>query len=539
MKNRNLTLLRTMLRSGSLFNIIKYSRDSKKRGRAFGTIAGICILFAVMLFYVLMMCYGYSRVGLQEAIPAMCALIISAASFFLTILKTNGYLFAFKEYDMLMSLPFRPSEIAGTKFAYMYIKSLPWYLGISLSFLAGYGIFARPGIAAYPIWILLSFFLPLIPMIAAAGIGLVIAKIGSRFRKTNVVQTVLVFTFVFLCFGVQIALQTSAQNGDAQSFSRVMTTVSDVVDAIAGYYIPVRWFYDAVSSDNIAVLVIGIALLVLVSIAFLAAVVFLIGRRYREINSALKTHAAKRSGKGKSRSRSVRGTIAYKELKRMLGSTVYLTNAGVGLIMAFVLGVAALFVDMDTIIAEITSGSPLTTEMVIPAIPFIVYFLVGMVSTTTYTPSLEGRNFWILKSLPVSRTVVYQGKMLFNMYLTVPFMVWATLCLCISARTGFLTTVLFLVQGLVLCSFSTVFGCVCGIRFMRLDWENDVEIVKQGAAITIYLIPNMFVTMALLTVAVILGGKIRVELASTLFTAAAAPVTGLLYLLAMKMSRKA
>ena len=223
----------------------------------------------------------------------------------------------------------------------------------------------------------------------------------------------------------------------------------------------------------------------------------------------------------------------------MLGSTVYLTNAGVGLIMAFVLGVAALFVDMDTIIAKITSGSPLTTEMVIPAIPFIVYFLVGMVSTTTYTPSLEGRNYWILKSLPVSRTVVYQGKMLFNMYLTVPFMVWATLCLCISARAGFLTTVLFLVQGLVLCSFSTVFGCVCGIRFMRLDWENDVEIVKQGTAITIYLIPNMFVTLALLVVAVVLGGKIRVELASTLFTAAAAPVTGLTYLLAMKMSRKA
>jgi ABC-2 type transport system permease protein len=40
---------------------------------------------------------------------------------------------------------------------------------------------------------------------------------------------------------------------------------------------------------------------------------------------------------------------------------------------------------------------------------------------------------------------------------------------------------------------------------MRLDWENDVEVVKQGAAVTIYILPNLFVAMGLVVLAVILG----------------------------------
>ena len=32
---------------------------------------------------------------------------------------------------------------------------------------------------------------------------------------------------------------------------------------------------------------------------------------------------------------------------------------------------------------------------------------------------------------------------------------------------------------------------------MRLDWENEIEVIKQGAAVSIYLLPNMFAVMGL------------------------------------------
>ena len=33
---------------------------------------------------------------------------------------------------------------------------------------------------------------------------------------------------------------------------------------------------------------------------------------------------------------------------------------------------------------------------------------------------------------------------------------------------------------------------------MRLDWENEIEVIKQGSAVSLYLLPNMFITMALI-----------------------------------------
>ena len=97
--------------------------------------------------------------------------------------------------------------------------------------------------------------------------------------------------------------------------------------------------------------------------------------------------------------------------------------------------------------------------------------------------------------------------MLFNMVLSVPFMEFAVLCMCISAKTPVIDTVLYLILGIALCAFSTAWGCVCGVKHMRLDWENEIEVVKQGAAVAIYMLPNMFAVMGLIVLVVFLGTR--------------------------------
>ena len=46
---------------------------------------------------------------------------------------------------------------------------------------------------------------------------------------------------------------------------------------------------------------------------------------------------------------------------------------------------------------------------------------------------------------------------------------------------------------------------ICGVKFKKLDWTNEIEVVKQGSALTIYLFPNLIVTMLLLAGSVALG----------------------------------
>ena len=234
---------------------------------------------------------------------------------------------------------------------------------------------------------------------------------------------------------------------------------------------------------------------------------------------------------------SVVQAIAFKEFKRMTGSTTYLVNGAVGELLALILGVATLLIGFDKIVATITQGAPIDSSILQPAIPFIVYFLIGMMATTVCSPSLEGKNYWIVQSLPIEKKTLYQGKMLFNMELTVPFMVFTTLCLCISAKVSLLHTLLYLLLGLALCAFSTTWGCVCGIRHMRLDWENEVEVIKQGSAVTIYMLPNMFVVMGLIILVVFLGTRINHSLLTLILICIAAVLAAISYRIVLILSK--
>ena len=521
MRNKGLLLLKTLLLSTSRRNIYRHTTDKKKKKKITGSYIGAFCLYAMLMGYSITMCIGYGHYGIIDSTPVMCALIISALAFIFTFMKTNGYLFNFKEYDMLMSLPFETSAVAACKFMYMYIKSLPWYLSISVSMMTGYGIYAHPSFAVYPIWLILSLILPIIPMLAAAFLGFLIARISTGFKKTNLIQTILSFVFVIFCFSLRYIIEALVKDDKVQA---TLEKTSEITGNTAKVYLPAAWFADAVRNGSIA----GFLLLTVVSILLFAGVFMIVGRSYRNINSALKTHTS--AGKYKmtvQKKRSVVQAVAYKELKRMTGSTTYMVNVAMGEILAALFGIVTLIFGFNRIIAIVTQNAPFDPAIVQPAIPFIIYFFIGMMSSTVCSPSLEGKNYWIVRSLPIDSKVLYQGKMLFNMYLTVPFMVFSTLCVCLSARMPFVDTVMYLVLGFMLCAFSTTWGCVCGIKHMRFDWENEVEVIKQGAGVAIYMFPNMFAVMGLTVGVIFLGMRMDHKVLALVFTL----ITGLLALL--------
>ena len=528
----NILLLKTLLLSTSARNIYRYTTDRKKRRRIVGGAVGVVCLYAMVMAYSIAMCMGYGSVGLIDAAPVLCALTVSALAFLFTFFKTNGYLFHFKEYDMLMSLPFEAKTVAGCKFLYMYVKSLPWYLSISLAMLIGYGIYARPAAYVYPLWIVLSFFLPIVPMLVSAFLGFLIARVSAGFRKTNLIQTLLTFLFVLFCFSLRFIIEDLFRNDKVEA---TLEAASAMTDSAAGVYLPTNWFADAVTKHDLlaALLLIGVSALLF------AAVFHAVGKSYRNINSALKSHAAaKRYQMTTQKQRSVTAAIAFKEWKRLTGSTAYMVNGAMGEVLAVLLGVATLLVGFERIVAIVTQNAPFDPAILQPAIPFIVYFLVGMMATTACSPSLEGKNYWIVQSLPIETKTLYLGKMLFNMMLSVPAMAVSTLCLCISAHVPVLNTLLYLLLGLALCAFSTAWGCVCGIRHMRLDWENEIEVIKQGAGVAIYLLPNMFVVMGLTVLAVVLGLRTDHRLLTLAFTAVAAALAALSCRRVMVLSRR-
>ena len=79
---------------------------------------------------------------------------------------------------------------------------------------------------------------------------------------------------------------------------------------------------------------------------------------------------------------------------------------------------------------------------------------------------------------------------------------------------------------------------MCGVRHMRLDWENEIEVIKQGAAVAIYMLPNMFAVMGLAVLAVFLGLRVDSRLMTLAFTLVASALAALSYARVMTLSRR-
>ena len=73
---------------------------------------------------------------------------------------------------------------------------------------------------------------------------------------------------------------------------------------------------------------------------------------------------------------------------------------------------------------------------------------------------------------------------------------------------------------------------------MRLDWENEVEVIKQGAAVTVYLFPNMFGTMGAAILSVFLGTKMDRNLVLGIMILTTAALAMICYRKAMRLAEK-
>lgn len=502
MSSKCTLLLKTMWASTSRINVLKHTKDSKKHKSASGALVGQIVLAVLCVLFCGAIAFGLSFAGVAWVVPLFVASAISMMTLLFTFLKSNAYLYGFKEYDMLMSLPFSVKTVVADRFLLMYLKDLMWDALISLSCLAGYAVVVKPGVWVYVAWILMTPFVPLLPMVIASLIGVFIADLGSRFRHKKLIQTILTFIFVIPLIFSRFIIDYLIRNDKVKE---VVEASGQALDGIARYIPTIRWFGEAINDGR----VLSFVLVIAVSLAVFTGEVFLISITYRRINSALASSGVKRkkakTGSKAFRKRNVIGTVAFKEFKRITGSTVCATNLGMGAVIGIIAGLILPFININSIITAMTGGHEIDISPYVLAWPVIVYFFMGMVPTTAPSPSLEGKNYWIIKSLPVDMLTVCKGKMLFNIYMNMIPGLFVTITGFIALRAGALEFILGILMVIAMGLFSTVFGMRCGLKHMNLDWENEVQVVKQGKAVSFYLLPNMFSCMFLVPLAGVLG----------------------------------
>lgn len=538
MNRSNIILLKNIIMASSSLNKARHTSDKKVKRRAWGALAIEILLGTMLAVYVGITVYGYGYYGMGDIIPMLLGLVICLISFVFTFFKAGGYLLAFREYDMLMAMPIKTSGIVWAKFMHMFILGLKWCAWITIPVIILYGYFMHPNPTVYVLWLILVPFISLIATVAGSVLSILISGIGANFKHKRAVQTILTVLLVLACFFLEFIIGADAD----MEIKDMLATLREEIENVCNVLRPAKWFAEAINDAK----PLSILLVILSAVAFTELFIRVLSIKYKKINSRLTASSANRDFKLKTqKAKNIYMTIAYKEFKRMTFSTTYMTNIALGGILTVILGVAAFFVKPESLMSAIqtggTGGIPeyfTSYAFLIPAIPFFAYLLGGMMMSTCCSLSLEGKSLWIIQSMPIDVMTLLKGKMLFNMLLITPPVMVAVLGLSFCLKAGAVNWLLFEILSVVLCAAGTVRGMCCGVRFVKYDWVNEIEVIKQGTATAVYVLSHMFGMMILITLVMSLSAYINTALITVIFIVAASVWTLLDYRHLCRISAK-
>lgn len=483
MKNKCLLLVKNRLVAQLGINTLRYEKDKRKRNNRL-------LLWVVIIFLILMgagycggFAYGMCYMGFGAIVPLYGFFLCSMITFVFTVFKSNGELFAYKDYEILMSLPFKTGTVIASRFLNMYL----WNTFLTMIVMAPmgiiYGIMEKPEMKFCLVWCSGILLASLIPTTIAAVIGAIITAISSKFRHSNMVSTIVTLIFACALIALPFSLGKSgggffAETGELDE-KYISTLLPKLTDTLESTYLPGKWYQDAVEGNYVSLLV-----LIVVSLGIYFLFVGLLTSGYKKMNTSITTYHMRSDYRVTELKKGTTLQALYqKELKRLLSSTIYITNTGIGVVMAVIFSITFLIVGKDKIleIVQVENVAYLGTRMT-GIVPYVVAVMLSLTCTACSSLSLEGKNLWILQSLPITTKQVYDSKILVNLTLTLPSSLLCAILLSIAMKPGVLGGILYFLIPAIFSILDAIFGMFVNILLPNYQWENEAQVVKQSAA---------------------------------------------------------
>ena len=507
------TLIAVRMRA-MLAGFTQQSRQKKSKG--------MMVLFAVLYIYVAvvvagMMCLLFSQLaqpyhimGLDWLYFAMAGLMALGLSVFGGVFTTQSQLYDAKDNDLLLSMPIRPGMILMSRMIPLLLLNLLFVWLVMIPAAVMYAVLVQFSLVNLLIQLLggiaVCFLSQAICCLLGWGLHLLLSKINKSLAS-------LIYMVVFL--GVYFAVYSKAGNilnSMAAEGAMIASTLESWVWPICalGRGCTGQWAY------------------------FLAFVVIcgaLFGAAYWILaKTFLKSAALRRSAKVRKldmdqKTATPAEAVIFKEWRHFLGSPVYLTNMGIGILMTAALGVAGVILRGKLLgMLEEYAVMGLDLRMFIPLIICgMLSFLACMNFVSAPSVSLEGKNLWILKSMPLSGWEILRAKLKFHCLLTMPAAVLAGLALSVCYGCGAVDILLCTLVPGILSLLCGLVGMVFGLKWARLDWLSEAYPCKQGAAVGITMFAMMGVPVVLGTAYYFLA---RCGLTVTAFFALASVLLG-------------
>jgi ABC-2 type transport system permease protein len=465
-----------------------FMRGTKKgagKGRAILFTLLFIYLAATLLFSFGMLCSALIDPFFAAGIGWMYFALMGSAIFALCVLHTifiaGAQLFKAKDNESLLAMPVKPHAILLSRLLVMlffeYLTALLVLVPAGFLWLQkGYG--SLGGL----LWLVVGFvLLPLLASTVSLLLAWLLTVLSKKRRGKNLMTMVLslscLFLYIYGYMNIQSYLNQLVSKGEAIA---------------AAYQKALPPFYAFGMSVTQASALQGFVFAAWAIVPF-AATLLLLSSRYLKIITTSTTGKKMSYKEQELRSSGILLALIRKELAHFFSLPIVMLNSSLGSIFVLV-GAVLLLIKRGAVIAYAKPFLALVPGASLPLIAALAVMLIGMTNNLSSSLiSLEGKHLWISKSSPVATRTLLRAKVYTHVLVSnLPCLLAAIIAaLALGARALDALTLIVLPQTfLLLAAFG---GLAINLRFPRLDWLNEVQVVKQSASVMI----SLFSAMAL------------------------------------------
>ena len=455
-------------------------RTGKARKRS--SVVLSIVLYALLVLVVLGGMFTLMALGICEAMFAanmgwMYFLLFGGIALMLgvfgSVFNTYASLYDAKDNDFLLSMPIPVREIMIARLAGVYL------MGLMFS-----GIVMLPGVVVFYVLIpqtalsvigalLLLFLISVFVLVLSCALGWVVAKISAKLKNksfiTVAVSVIFFAAYFYVCNQAQDLIESLIAN------------VAEIGAKIEGAAVPLYMLGRVGEGDPLSMLV-----WTLVIGGLFVLTCLLISRSFLKLVTTKAGSAPVKVRGGEIRPRTPSAALRMREFKRFTSSPAYMLNCGMATLFLPVAAIALLIKggDLLSVFDAIGLGGGELTILLSAAI----CLLASMNDTTAASVSLEGKNLWVVQSLPVDAWKALCAKLSVQLLLTGIPALFCAVCGLILLRPGIPEGILLLILVSAAVFLLAGAGLFLDLRRPNLTWTSEIGPIKQSANILIMLL---------------------------------------------------
>ncbi len=442
----------------------KREKSAKKIAKLILPIFLIALIFGVSYLYTFIFSQTLALTGKNaQIVPLMLSMSVVVSLIF-SFYSAVKVLFGFNDYDMIFSMPVKTSEVVLSKVLFSYLIDFIFSLLIvlpSLVFSAKFGVdLSALGVLNIIIMLVGA---PFFSIFISTLLGFIIALISYRAKRKALIETMLYVIVLVGYFALVLLTSSTPETPEGTLFLSIFEKTYFLYPLVVL----------GINNATYALLVFGVQL-----IATIIPLV-LICAFYHKIHTLFTAKKTTKTYKYKNLKKTSSLKALYKkEVKRLFSSSLYVMNSLLGLVFSLVATIVLSVLFLTNGLNAIDGLG----EMIIVFAPTVLAFMLFMAPPTNCSISLEGRNFWILKTAPVSMPKIFNAKLLSSLTFYLPVGVVSGAIIPISLGTSVITGLEFFFISVLLSVLAVCSGLLVNILFPMMNWDNESKPIKQGVS---------------------------------------------------------